>query len=223
MDDMKLATDKCLPLRDVVFHTLREAILKEKIKPGERLMEIQLSKKLGVSRTPVREAIRMLELEGLVTMMPRKGATVAAISEKSLRDVLEVRRSLEELSVMLACERMTWEQFEELRLANVRFAKAAEEEDITVIAKTDEDFHDIIYQSTDNDKLILLLNQLRDQMYRYRIEHIKIKERRSILIREHQEIIDALRERDSTVAVTVMRRHINNQEIQVTRKIKEKE
>ena len=223
MEEIKLVSDEYLPLRDVVFRTLREAILKGKIKPGERLMEIQLAEKLGVSRTPVREAIRMLELEGLVTMVPRKGAAVAAISEKTLRDVLEVRRALEELSVMLACERMTWEQFEELRAANTRFARAAEGEDITLIAKTDEDFHDIIYQSTGNDKLILLLNQLREQMYRYRVEHIKMKERRSILIKEHQEIIDALRERNADIAVAVMRKHINNQEIQVTKKLKEKE
>ena len=223
MEELKLATDKYLPLRDVVFQTLREAILRGTIKPGERLMEIQLSQQLGVSRTPVREAIRMLELEGLVNMTPRKGAAVAAISEKSLRDVLEVRCALEELSVRLACERMSWEQFEQLRTANVKFAQVAEGEDITEIAKSDEAFHDIIYYSTDNDKLILLLNQLREQMYRYRIEHIKIKERRSMLIREHQEIIDALRERDSTTAVLVMRRHINNQEIQEGRKIKEKE
>ena len=223
MEDLKLATDKYLPLRDVVFQTLREAILRGTIKPGERLMEIQLSQQLGVSRTPVREAIRMLELEGLVNMTPRKGAAVAAISEKSLRDVLEVRCALEELSVRRACERMSWEQFEQLRTANVKFAQVAESEDITVIAKSDEAFHDIIYYSTDNDKLILLLNQLREQMYRYRVEHIKMKERRSLLIREHQEIIDALRERDSQTAVLVMRRHINNQEIQVGRKIKEKE
>ncbi len=223
MEELKLATDKYLPLRDVVFQTLREAILRGNIKPGERLMEIQLSQQLGVSRTPVREAIRMLELEGLVNMTPRKGAAVAAISEKSLRDVLEVRCALEELSVRLACERMSWEQFEQLRASNVKFAQVAEGEDITEIAKSDEAFHDIIYYSTNNDKLILLLNQLREQMYRYRIEHIKIKERRSMLIREHQEIIDALRERDSQTAVLVMRRHINNQEIQVGRKIKEKE
>ena len=85
-----------LPLRDVVFNTLRQAILKGELAPGERLMEIQLAEKLGVSRTPIREAIRKLELEGLVLMIPRKGAEVAKISEKSLRDVLEVRRSLEE-------------------------------------------------------------------------------------------------------------------------------
>ena len=87
--------DEYLPLRDVVFNTLREAILRGELKPGERLMEIQLANKLGVSRTPIREAIRKLELEGLVLMIPRKGAEVAQITEKSLRDVLEVRRALE--------------------------------------------------------------------------------------------------------------------------------
>ena len=90
-----------LPLRDVVFNTLRQAILRGELKPGERLMEIQLANKLGVSRTPIREAIRKLELEGLVLMIPRKGAEVAEITEKSLRDVLEVRRALEELSVKI--------------------------------------------------------------------------------------------------------------------------
>ena len=95
--------DEYLPLRDVVFKTLRQAILKGELGPGERLMEIQLAERLGVSRTPIREAIRKLELEGLVLMIPRKGAEVAKISENNLRDVLEVRRSLEELAIDLAC------------------------------------------------------------------------------------------------------------------------
>ena len=86
-----------LPLRDVVFNTLRTSILTGELKPGERLMEIHLADKLGVSRTPIREAIRKLELEGLVLMIPRKGAEGADISEKSLKDVLEVREALEEL------------------------------------------------------------------------------------------------------------------------------
>lgn len=89
--------DEFLPLRDVVFNTLRKAILTGELKPGERLLEIHLANQLGVSRTPIREAIRKLELEGLVIMMPRRGAEVAQITEKSLRDVLEVRRALDAL------------------------------------------------------------------------------------------------------------------------------
>ena len=80
---LKVNMNEYLPLRDVVFNTLRQAILKGELEPGERLMEIQLADRLGVSRTPIREAIRKLELEGLVLMIPRKGAEVAKISEKS--------------------------------------------------------------------------------------------------------------------------------------------
>ena len=96
-DNLQMNGDEFLPLRDVVFNTLRQAILTGELKPGERLMEIHLANKLGVSRTPIREAIRKLELEGLVNMIPRRGAEVAEITEKSLKDVLEVRRTLDAL------------------------------------------------------------------------------------------------------------------------------
>ena len=99
MDNFQVNMNEYLPLRDVVFQTLRNAILKGELKPGERLMEIQLAQKLGVSRTPVREALRKLELEGLVIMIPRRGAIVADITIQDLNDVLEVREALEELAV----------------------------------------------------------------------------------------------------------------------------
>ena len=101
-----------MPLREVVFLTLRKAILKGELQPGERLMEIQLANKLGVSRTPIREAIRMLEHEGLVVMKPRRGAQVAKITVQELDDVLEVRKSLEMLAIHKACERMTEEDMQ---------------------------------------------------------------------------------------------------------------
>ena len=102
MDNFQVNMNEYLPLRDVVFQTLRNAILKGELKPGERLMEIQLAQKLGVSRTPVREALRKLELEGLVIMIPRRGAIVADITIQDLNDVLEVREALEELAVKKA-------------------------------------------------------------------------------------------------------------------------
>ena len=106
-DFLKVNMNEYLPLRDVVFNTLRQGILKGELEPGERLMEVQLANRLGVSRTPIREAIRKLELEGLVVMIPRKGAEVAKISEKNLQDVLELRCALEELAIELACERIS--------------------------------------------------------------------------------------------------------------------
>ena len=115
MDNLtKLNLDNYKPLRDVVFENLREAILEGKLKPGQRLMEVQLAEQLGVSRTPIREAIRKLELEGLVVMLPRKGAYVANMSFKDLIDVLEIRASLEGLAASLAAERRRDEDIEEL-------------------------------------------------------------------------------------------------------------
>ena len=116
-DQMKLNMDDLLPLRDVVFNTLRQAILTGELSPGERLMEIHLANRLGVSRTPIREAIRKLELEGLVTMIPRRGAEVAQITEKSMNDVLEVRSAMDALCVELACDRITVAELERFRAA----------------------------------------------------------------------------------------------------------
>ena len=200
-----------LPLRDVVFNTLRQAILRGELKPGERLMEIQLANKLGVSRTPIREALRKLELEGLVNMVPRKGAEVADITEKSLRDVLEVRKALEELSVQLACEKITEEEIEELKRVAERFKDTLDDQDVTKIAEADVAFHDVIYTATDNQKLILLLNNLREQMYRYRVEYLKKEEAYPQLIAEHEELIDNSSKENKEEATRIMCEHIDNQ------------
>ncbi|MCF2667868.1 MULTISPECIES: GntR family transcriptional regulator [Lachnospiraceae] len=200
-----------LPLRDVVFNTLRQAILRGELKPGERLMEIQLANKLGVSRTPIREAIRKLELEGLVLMIPRKGAEVADITEKSLRDVLEVRKALEELAVQLTCDKITKEQIRELEQAAEQFKKTLKSNDITEIAEADVRFHDIIYLATDNQKLILLLNNLREQMYRYRIEYLKRADKYSQLLAEHEEIIRRIEKKQKKEAAEIVCKHIDNQ------------
>ena len=203
--------DEFLPLRDVVFNTLRQAILRGELKPGERLMEIQLANKLGVSRTPIREAIRKLELEGLVLMIPRKGAEVAEITEKNMLDVLEVRRALEELAVKLACERITEEEIQELKDAADAFQKILSEKDLTKIAEADEAFHDVIFKSTGNDRLIQLLNSLREQMYRYRLEYLKREEYHPQLLEEHQQIIDRITRKDQSEAAELIDRHIGNQ------------
>ena len=190
--NFEVTMNEYLPLRDVVFQTLRQAILRGELKPGERLMEIQLANKLGVSRTPIREAIRKLELEGLVLMIPRKGAEVAEITEKNLRDVLEVRCALEELAVQLACDRIDKQGIRDLQQAAKNFESVLDSADITKIAEADVAFHDIIYMATDNKRLIQLLNNLREQMYRYRIEYLKKKEYYPRLLAEHQDIIQAI-------------------------------
>ncbi|MCD8222482.1 MAG: GntR family transcriptional regulator [Clostridiales bacterium] len=221
--DLKVNMNEYLPLRDVVFNTLRQAILKGELKPGERLMEIQLADLLGVSRTPIREAIRKLELEGLVLMIPRKGAEVAKISEKSLRDVLEVRRSLEELAIELACQRITEEQIKALEEAQANFEEAVNNGDTMAMAETDEAYHDVIYQATGNDRLVQILNNLREQMYRYRLEYLKDTSKRQILIIEHDHIVKAVRACSIQEARTAIREHIDNQEVTILQNIKAQE
>lgn len=210
--NLKVNMNEYLPLRDVVFNTLRDAILKGELEPGERLMEIQLAERLGVSRTPIREAIRKLELEGLVLMIPRKGAEVAKISEKSLRDVLEVRRSLEELAAELACQRMDAEALKDLEDAQKAFIQAVESGETMTMAEADEHFHDVIYMGTGNTRLVQILNNLREQMYRYRLEYIKDRQTRNTLIQEHQEIIDSIEKKDIERAKKAILVHIDNQE-----------
>ena len=209
--DFQLNMDDYLPLRDVVFNTLRQAILRGELKPGERLMEIQLANKLGVSRTPIREAIRKLELEGLVLMIPRRGAEVAEITEKSLRDVLEVRGALEELAVKLACQKITDAEITELRMAEKEFEQALKSGDVTIFAEADVKFHDVIYRATDNQRLIQLLFNLREQMYRYRVEYLKREEAHENLLVEHRRIIETIAARDMDAAVDAVCQHIDNQ------------
>ena len=223
-DKLEIRMDEYLPLRDVVFNTLRQAILKGELKPGERLMEIQLANKLGVSRTPVREAIRKLELEGLVLMIPRKGAEVAEITRQDMEDGLEVRTALEELAVKDACDHITDAQLSELKKASNEFKKALlEGKDLVTCADADMHFHDVILSATNNRRLIQMLNNLSEQMYRYRMEYLKDERTHKTLIEEHDAIRRALKKHDKVKAGAAIRVHIDNQKRSILESLTEKE
>lgn len=218
-DNFKLNMNEFLPLRDVVFQTLRKAILTGDLKPGERLMEIHLAEKIGVSRTPIREAIRKLELEGLVTNIPRKGAMVAEISVKGLKDVLEVRRALDSFCAELACERITEEEKEALKKACESFEEAIKTKDSTIIARADVSFHDKIIGATENERLVALLNNIAEQMYRYRFEYIKDESGHDRLVKEHRILMEAIISGDINAARAAAREHIDNQEASIIKQL----
>lgn len=217
--DFSVNMNEYLPLRDVVFNTLRQAILKGELKPGERLMEIALAERLGVSRTPIREAMRKLELEGLVVMIPRRGAQVANITEKDLNDVLEVRIALENVAIEKACKNMTDEDMSRLWVAAKSFEHTIGEGNLVKLAEADVAFHEIIYQASDNKRLIQTLNNLREQIYRYRVEYLKDGETRDVLVREHEELTRAIRERDVECAQKISFQHIENQRMGIIHSI----
>ena len=225
MDDnvFELKLDKYKPLREIVFESIRGAILSGSLKPGERLMEVQVAEKLGVSRTPIREAIRKLELEGLVVMIPRKGAYVADLSIKDITDALEIRAALEGLAAGLASMRITEEEIEELELTAVEFHKAIEQEDYDLMIQRDIEFHAKIFAATRNEKLVQLTNNLREQVQRFRDIYLRKSNKSKELSREHYEIAEAIASRNINRAEELAKKHIINAENYIMKMVEDKQ
>lgn len=200
------------PLRDIVFETLREAIINQTLKPGERLMEIQLADEMGVSRTPVREAIRKLELEGLVVMVPRKGAYVAGISMKDIHEVYELRSALEALAASLAAARITDDELEEMERQVLKEAAETEVNNLSGIVAIDTTFHDLLYQSAHNQRLVQFINILQEQLQRFRAASLSKPGRSKYALEEHKKIVEALAARDTRLAAKLATEHIENAE-----------
>ena len=207
--------DNYKPLRDIVFSALREGILSGELKPGERLMEVQLAEEMGVSRTPVREAIRKLELEGLVVMIPRKGAYVAGLTLKDVADVFEIRGSLEGLAAGLASERITDEEIEELENLLKELQVAVKEGDLDTTIKKDADFHQVLFNATRNERLAQMVNNLKEHIDRFRIQSFTNPARMKSVLDEHQKIVDAIKERDADSAEKLAKDHIYKVEYNV--------
>ncbi|SCG81772.1 putative HTH-type transcriptional regulator ydhC [Proteiniborus sp. DW1] len=218
----KLSLHDYKPLREIVFESIREAIIDGKLKPGERVMEVQLAEKLGVSRTPVREAIRKLELEGLLIMEPRKGAYVADVSLKDLVDVLEVRSSLEGLAASLAATRASEEEIEVLKEKAAQFKECIEKNDVQGMINKDTEFHEAILQAAKNKKLTSIIESLREQLQRFRVTYFTEYNMTTYLASEHQKVLDAIESRDPDKANEYAQQHIENLEKHIVSHIKDK-
>lgn len=207
-----VSLDNYKPLREIVFETLREAIINTVLKPGERMMEIQLAEEMGVSRTPVREAIRKLELEGFVVMIPRKGAYVAGISMKDIADVFEIRAAMEALAAGLAADRITEEELEHLERILVKVGECVKDNDLEGIVEVDTEFHDVLFQATRNERLAQIISNLREQIQRFRTASLSTPGRMKYAFEEHKQIVEALSARNVELAQTLAREHIENAE-----------
>lgn len=204
----KLNLDDYKPLREVVFENIRKAIIEGVLKPGERLMEIQLSEQLGVSRTPVIEAIRMLELEGLVVMLPRKGAYVANISKKDLMDILEVRVALEGLAAYCATDRMTKDHIKKLETISKELEEAVYKNDVETMLAKDEEFHTLIFEATGNKRLISMMINIWETVYRFRLMYMSDYSSAVNIVDEHKKIIEAFKKGKANLAEKLAKEHI---------------
>ncbi len=199
------------PLSDFIFDELRNEILSGNLKPGERLMEIKYAQSLGVSRTPFREAVRKLEKEGLVTVLPRRGAHVSLLSVKDLCDVLDIRCALDMLAIEKFIENAKDADLLHLKSLIDTFARATEDDNLQEQATSDVDFHEYIYTHTGNEKLVQIYYGLKDQLYRFRILYLKEVFEPSVVSQEHYKMLDAIRTKNTDSAKQMAALHIQNQ------------
>ncbi|SHF13369.1 transcriptional regulator, GntR family [Caldanaerobius fijiensis DSM 17918] len=219
MDNGMFQLENYKPLRELVFEHIKRAIITGELKPGERLMEVQLAEKLGVSRTPVREAIRKLELEGLVVMVPRKGAFVSDVSLKDIIDVFEVRETLEGLASYLAAERITKEEIDNLAEILKKTKENVEKGDSRGIIECDVKFHDAVFNASRNEKLIQIMANLQEHIHRFRIIYINMSERANKLVEEHGELLNAIKTGNAQQARKLAIKHVESIQREVIKEL----
>ena len=204
--------DSYQPLREAVCETLRDAIRKGILEPGERLMEVQLAEELGISRTPVREAIRKLEQEGYVIMMPRRGTYVADISTGDIIEIFEIRSALESLATGLAARRIEPDELETLQNLLVEIEGYIAKNDIEKIVETDIKFHGLLYQVSRNERLVNIISNLKEQLARFRTLSMSYPGRLQETLEEHSEMVEAIANGDVSAARDAAEHHMERAE-----------
>lgn len=197
------------PLRDIVYQELKTEIMTGTIKPGTRIMEVDIAQEMGVSRTPIREAIRKLEKEGFVTIEPRRGVYAADLSVHDMLDVLEVRQNLEGLAAAYAAQRINEEQKAALYKCSEDFNKAVEDENTADMIDYDILFHHLLVEASGNSVLVDMVSKLQEQVLRFRYLYFSDFKRASLMPAEHKAIIDAVCAGDAELAREAADVHID--------------
>lgn len=199
-------------LRIRVFNAIENAILNDEYKEGESLNEIKIARELEVSRTPVREALMQLELEGLVKNIPNKGAVVVGISEKDIEDIYEIRMCIEGLASRLCAEKITDDELKVLgRTVDLQEFYLGKN-DLEQIRKLDGDFHKIIYEASRSRPLRFMLSNFHNYIKRARDISVQAEGRAEKMVSEHRAILKAIRDGEGALAEKLTAEHIFNAE-----------
>lgn len=207
------------PIREIVFERLRKAIIDGSFKQGDRLIETVVAEDMGVSRTPVREAFRQLEIEGLAENLPRKGTVVKGISKKDVIEIYEIREMLEGLEVRLACSKISAKQIADLQDKIVKMEKCINNRNTAEYWRLHGEFNDIILYASANQRLIDQMRQIYEYLARLRSSTLVMDNRRYQALDEHKAIIKAFRKKDERLAEKVGRAHVVNAKNFLTEKI----
>lgn len=197
-------------LRTKIYHRLKNAILDGVYKPGESLIEMKLAKELGVSRTPIREAIRQLELEGLVSSIPNKGVIVEGVSPQDVEDIYTIRKTIEGLAARWAAEKISDAQLKELKDTLDLMEFFTEKGNVEKVSELDSRFHDVIFRACNSRPLESVLTNFHHFIQRARLVSVKASGRAVHSLEEHRSIYEALVARDSDAAEKAMVKHVGS-------------
>ena len=192
-------------LREKILETIRDAILKGSLKPGERVSEPDLAERFGISRTPIREAFRQLESEGYLKVVPRKGAVVASLSERDIEEFYAIKIILEGFAARMAADKLTEKEIERLESINERLHKIAEEGDVKTFFRVHNEFHEVFIKAAGNDKLSEMINQLVMKFKRLRLASLSQPGRMIVSIEDHHDMIQAFKDHDGNRADSLVR------------------
>jgi DNA-binding GntR family transcriptional regulator len=205
---MNLSKVKTISLKQQTFESIKNAIINQTILPGQILYERQLSEMLGISRTPVRESIPLLEMEGWVKSVPRKGTFVSNISEKDVEEVIQLRRANESLVVELLIPTISDSEIENIE--KMYGVQAQLKQNINQFIMTDKDFHIYLAELSGNQRLANLMKTLSDQLRWFGVRALNTPNRNEQTLNEHAAIIDSIKNRDVERAKKAVVNHINH-------------
>ncbi|SMP68480.1 GntR family transcriptional regulator [Anoxynatronum buryatiense] len=196
------------PIRDIVYENLRNAIMEQRLKRGERLVENTIAEKMNISRTPVREALRQLESEGLVVHMPRRGTVVQGITREDALDIYNIREVLEGLVVRLACERRSEAEVENLHKYIEQMETAIHGNAYEKLMELHHEFNDEILQAAQSKRLSGMVKHLHEYLASMRTVSLESTERQEDALQEHREIVKAIEERRTEEGEAKARIHV---------------
>jgi len=210
-------------LRDLIFEKLQQAIYGEKFKSGEKITEKEIAAELGVSRTPVREALYRLASSGLIKMIPHRGFLVSRWSSKEIEDVIELRSALEVFAVRLAIQRISKKEIDELKDLVNKMRKAVSIRDTIKASYLNSLFHDKIIHASKNKELSEVMEPIKNKIYHFRIISISSPNRLKESFEEHEKILNAIINKDSELAQELISQHIKKVGLVIKEKTKEKQ
>lgn len=192
-----------------VFENLKTAIVKGAMPPGGRLVESRLAETLGISRTPVREAIHKLEREGYLRKLPRGGFNVLGLSREDVEETFGIRSVLESYAARLAAQKYRKTDLKPLEKKITEYQKHLDNKDLAALPDINTEFHDLLYALSKSPKLIHMINNLRDQIYRFRQLMLKDEKLARMSNEDHKDMLERIRRRDAVGVERLVKEHLN--------------